>query len=135
MNSKGRRITGSTRLLAENREGKIEIHAGDPEVFLPSDVLTSLPDPLCRGAVLFGTAGHERVLVHFPVNKRHPEAAFACIKILDQIKEEVFHAPDEQTIFSLKVTGDWHQLRLGGAKTLLFSIHEVEMERRKATSS
>jgi len=132
LNSQGFRVAGSIEMIAAGREGTLEISVADPEVLIPTDVSDNLPDPFCCGAILYGTAGADRVLVHFPTDARYPDAAKAGLRILDRITREMFADPAEQSVFSLTVTGDWHRLRLAGSKTLLFSVHDVEMERRRA---
>lgn len=127
--SQNRRASGSTRLLSANRKGKIDIHSGDLDVIVPVDVSEVLPAPFCTGILLFGTAGQDRVIVHFPIDRERREVISLGIKLTDQILSETFEPPEQQSTFTLDVEGDWHQLKLAGSKTLILSLSKAELKR------
>ncbi len=129
VNTRGHLSTARVETISKNRNGTIEIRVDDPDVIVPDDVTRYLPDPFCKGCLLYGMADQSQVLVHFPADERYREAGLCIFKILDRIVKEAFEPTENQSVFTLQVTGDWHRLRMIGSKELLFSIHTVEMER------
>jgi hypothetical protein len=127
LNSLGLHASGTSKLLAENREGEIILHLSDLDILLPPDVTDKLPDPFCTGAILHGMAGNDRVMVHFPADPAYRAATMVGLSIINLLANKIFDQPEDRSVYTLKVKGDWHSLRLAGAKSKIFSAHEAEI--------
>ncbi len=127
LNTLGNRANGTITPLAQDRSGEIIIDLSQPDVLVPDDVTSKLPSPYCHGAILNGMAGPDRVMVHFPTAPKYRSAALVGLKLIDRIANEAFENAEDQSVYTLKVKGDFARLRYIGSKDLIFSAHEVEI--------
>jgi hypothetical protein len=128
-NSHGKYAYGTLRPIAQGRTGVIDLNLPDPEFLIPDDVIQTMPDPLCTGALFHATCGNDRLLAHFPVDRGNIHPGVAGLKILDTVLNETCLPIEEQSAYRAKVTGDWFWLTVSGSKTLVLSVQSVELEK------